>query len=109
MKQTASDILDILKDPPSSGVSLEAGSTVNNAYHQIADILNRINKPEQIPPPSSIQNGATTARVKNPTISLSTPAAAAKRVEQNTGKLVLKINMAIEHLQEKFQTSQQSS
>ena len=122
LKQTASDIVDLLKDPPSSyAVSLQAGSAVKNAYQQIAELLNRINKPEQIPPPSSIDNPATTPRVPSPVISdpstiatvprvqqstsLDDPStiAAVTRVKQNNTLLDEKINMAIQRLKKKFE------
>ena len=98
--------MDLLKDPPSSfAISLQAGNTVKNAYHQIADILNQIKKPEQIPPPTSIQHDAATARVKILKRSLSTLPAVALRVQQESTTISLaeKINVAIEQLKEKYQ------
>ena len=57
LRHTASDILDLLKDPPSALLpSLEAGDDTKNAYRRIAEILQRLEPP---PPPSATPNTST--------------------------------------------------
>ena len=79
LKQAASDILSILKDPPSSLPYLAYGDATNNAIVHIATLLGRAVPPPQLPaatapvvtlpahPPTRMQQQAHPPRVQLPT------------------------------------------